>query len=260
MLLPLVLKLFESAEPELRGASISQLRVLHEASALDPSDIADRVLPALKNAGSDSEQSVRVALASVLLLLSSDLNKHVVADQVVPKFLVLLKDEVPAVRLELFRHIGLMAKCIAPDVLMQSTLPSLCELAANAHWRVRASAIDISLSFAELFNRQARETLCKLVFEWSTDKVSAIRYRAVEAVLELFGREVDKDWLEADLVRPILEFSKIKNYLHRLTCLALIQRVFPLFSVETKKKCWSVLAELAKDPVPNVRMNVCRTL
>ncbi len=46
----------------------------------------------MKNAATDSEQSVRVALASTLLQISADLNKHVVTDQVIPKFLALLKD------------------------------------------------------------------------------------------------------------------------------------------------------------------------
>ncbi len=61
-------------------------------------------------------------------------------------------------------------------------------------------------------------------------------------------------------MRPILDFSKIKNYLHRVTSLYLIQHVYDLLSPELKKRCWGVISELAKDSVPNIRMAVCETL
>jgi len=68
-------------------------------------------------------------------------------------------------------------------------------------------------------------------------------------------------WAEKNIFRHLLELKGDQNYLHRLTPLFGISELSQIVSADTIKKLFNpVLAQMAKDKIPNVRMNVAKTI
>ena len=57
-------------------------------------------------------------------------------------FLKLLKDEVPEVRLNVISKLDAINKVVGVDLLSQSLLPAIMELAEDRQWRVRLAIIN----------------------------------------------------------------------------------------------------------------------
>ncbi len=60
----------------------------------------------------------------------------------VPIFLLLLKDETSDVRLNIISNLEKVSKVIGIDLLSQSLLPAIVELAEDKQWRVRLAILE----------------------------------------------------------------------------------------------------------------------
>ncbi len=84
----------------------------------------------------------KAALASNVMGLSPILGKQHTIDHLVDLFLHLLKDEFPEVRLNIISKLDAVNKVIGIEMLSQSLLPAIVELAEDRQWRVRLAIIE----------------------------------------------------------------------------------------------------------------------
>ena len=114
--------------------------------------------------------------------------------------LQLLKDEFPEVRLNIISTLHAVNTVVGVDLLSQSLLPAISELAEDRQWRVRLAIIDyFPLLAAQLGVQFFEEKLRSMCIGWLQDCVYTIRESAivnVRKMVELFGVE----WASQSLI------------------------------------------------------------
>ena len=104
------------------------------------------------------------------------------------------------------------------------------------------------------------EKLVPMCLTWLNDPVYSIRVAAIEnlrALAKIFG----SPWAERNLIVKLLELTTNANYLHRLTALFGMAELSKVLTPETIKKNFiPALQNLAKDKIPNIRLNVAKTI
>lgn len=104
------------------------------------------------------------------------------------------------------------------------------------------------------------EKLNPICLNWLKDPVFTIREAAINNVKQLiiiFGPA----WTSKHLFPKLLALHTESNYLHRLTPLFAMQHVACVLSADLiKKQLLPVLVTMSKDKVPNIRMNIAKTI
>ncbi len=131
------------------------LKVTALAEHLPVEVVIKQILPCVKELVVDQSQHVRgmcriilyltpfaAALASVIMGLAPILGKDLTINYLVELFLILLKDEFPEVRLNIISKLDAVNKVIGIEMLSQSLLPAIVELAEDRQWRVRLAIIE----------------------------------------------------------------------------------------------------------------------
>jgi serine/threonine-protein phosphatase 2A regulatory subunit A len=154
-----------------------------------------------------------------------------------------------------------MNEVIGVDLLSQSLLPAIVDLSEDSKWRVRVAIIEhIPMLAEKLGNSFFSERLNSLCMTWLTDEVYSVRRAAAEnlkKLIEIFGDE----WSREHIVPRIERMRVDNNYLKRMTALYGIQVISSCLPVEfVENVCISIVLSMAKDPVPNVRFTVAKTL
>jgi serine/threonine-protein phosphatase 2A regulatory subunit A len=116
-----------------------------------------------------------------------------------------------------FRLLNLTHLVIGIQLLSQSLLPAIVELAEDKQWRVRMAIIEnIPLLAKQLGPVFFDEKLSNLCMSWLGDVVYSIREAAttnLRKLIEVFG----VDWAKTALIPKIVEMSKNPNYIYRMT-------------------------------------------
>jgi serine/threonine-protein phosphatase 2A regulatory subunit A len=150
---------------------------------------------------------------------------------------------------------------VGVELLSQSLLPAIVDLAEDAKWRVRFAIIELIPRVAEqlgcdFFN----EKLNNLCMVWMGDDVYSIRRAAannLSKLAQLFG----EDWAKEQIFPRIERMHTHTNYLQRMTALYGIQVLVKTLSVGTLEDVIvPLILHMASDSVPNVRLTVARTL
>lgn len=122
---------------------------------------------------------------------------------------------------------------IGIDLLSQSLLPAIVQLAEDKQWRVRLAIIEyIPLLASQLGVKFFDEQLSDLCMGWLGDTVFSIREAATQnlkKLTEVFG----VDWSKESIIPKVIAMGQHPNYLYRMTtCFAVSVRilVFPLRS------------------------------
>jgi serine/threonine-protein phosphatase 2A regulatory subunit A len=93
-----------------------------------------------------------------------------------------------------------------------------------------------------------------------SDSIFSIREAAIKNVrslTEIFGAQ----WAVTHMIPKLLSLHVDKNYLHRLTPLFGMAAMAGTVPPEVVKRMFlPVLSTLAQDQVPNIRMNVAKTI
>ncbi|KAL3529352.1 hypothetical protein ACH5RR_008674 [Cinchona calisaya] len=112
--------------------------------AVGPEATRMDLVPAYVRLLRDNKAEVRIAASG----------KDATIEQLLPIFLSLLKDEFPDVRLNIISKLDQVNQVIKIDLLSQSLLPAIVELAEDRHWRVRLAIIEnvIAEYFVSLVN------------------------------------------------------------------------------------------------------------
>ena len=137
-------------------------------------------------------------------------------------FLQMLKDEFAEVRLNIISKLELVNKVIGIDLLSQSLLPAIVQLAEDKQWRVRLAIIEyIPLLASQLGVQFFDEKLSELCMGWLGDTVFSIREAAtlnLKKLTEVFG----VDWASAAIIPKVMAMGQHPNYLYRMTtCFAI---------------------------------------
>lgn len=153
-------------------------------------------------------------------------------------FLQMLKDEFPEVRLHIISKLELVNQgelsihnfsgsaltsiVIGIDLLSQSLLPAIVQLAEDKQWRVRLAIIEyIPLLASQLGVKFFDEKLSALCMGWLGDTVFSIREAAthnLKKLTEVFGVE----WASEAIIPKVMAMGNHPNYLYRMTtCFAI---------------------------------------
>jgi len=136
--------------------TIAALRLGKFVEFLDDIDVIQKIVPCLNSLAKDPLSHVRTSLAESLLSICPVIGKKGTNDHILQIFLMLLRDEVPEVRVNLFKNLDDLTKVIDIDSLSQSLLPALNDLSNDKNWRTRISAVEFLPFFAKkmvLFKR-----------------------------------------------------------------------------------------------------------
>lgn len=108
----------------------------------------------------------------------------------------------------------------------------------------------------QFFNRK----LNQICTTWLKDPIFAVREASLinyKQLTVVFG----EPWAQKNFLPPLLELQSEGSYLNRLTPLFGIQLCADIISAESNRKMvFPVLQNLAKDPVPNIRINVSKAI
>lgn len=106
---------------------------------------------------------------------------------------------------------------IGIDLLSESLLPAIVELAEDKSWRVRQAIIEyIPLLANQLGKAFFDEQLGNLCMSWLGDNVYSIREAAtvnLKKLTEVFGVE----WAKIQIVPKVVGMGQHPNYLYRMT-------------------------------------------
>ena len=202
---------------------------------LDKEVILARIVPCVRDLSQDSSQHVRAALANQISGLAPLLGKESTTEHLLPLFLHLLKDEFPEVRLNIISKletvnggtlryrpnniqvIDRLCIVIGIELLSESLLPAIVELAEDKSWRVRQAIIEyIPLLANQLGKPFFDEQLGNLCMSWLGDTVFSIREAAtvnLKKLTEVFGVE----WSKVAIVPKVMGMGQHPNYLYRMT-------------------------------------------
>ncbi len=162
-------------------------------------------------------------------------------------FLQMLKDEFPEVRLHIISKLELVnqgstavpppdrttgeqvltvSTVIGIELLSQSLLPAIVQLAEDKQWRVRLAIIEyIPLLASQLGVKFFDEKLSNLCMGWLGDTVFSIREAAthnLKKLTEVFGVE----WASEAIIPKVMAMGNHTNYLYRMTtCFAITVRL-----------------------------------
>jgi len=111
---------------------------------------------------------------------------------------------------------------IGIDLLSQSLLPAIVQLAEDKQWRVRLAIIEyIPLLASQLGVQFFDEKLSTLCMGWLGDTVFSIRDAAttnLKKLTEVFGVE----WANEAIIPKVMAMGQHPNYLYRMTtCFAI---------------------------------------
>lgn len=108
-------------------------------------------------------------------------------------------------------------KVIGIDLLSQSLLPAIVQLAEDKQWRVRLAIIEyIPLLASQLGVKFFDEQLSDLCMGWLGDTVFSIREAATQnlkKLTEVFGVE----WSKESIIPKVMAMGQHPNYLYRMT-------------------------------------------
>jgi serine/threonine-protein phosphatase 2A regulatory subunit A len=147
------------------------------------------------------------------------------------------------------------------EVLSQSLLPALASLAADIKWRVRLAVIQhMPLLLNQVSAAFFGDKFTDMCLAWLSDPVFAVRCAAVDNLKVLHTR-LGESWTCTCVIPKLETLTSNKSYLLRLTGLHAIQALSSCLSVSNAEKhLIPRVLHLAKDPVPNIRMNCARAL
>lgn len=196
-----------------------------------------RIIPCVRDLCQDTSQHVRAAVANQIAGLAPLLGKDSTIEHLLPLFLHLLKDEFPEVRLNIISkletvnqgmsfahnvrsrrlHSSFASTVIGIELLSESLLPAIIELAEDKSWRVRQAIIEyIPLLATQLGKPFFDEQLGNLCMSWLGDNVYSIREAAtvnLKKLTEVFGVE----WAKVQIVPKVIGMGQHPTYLFRMT-------------------------------------------
>ena len=197
------------------------------------------------------------------------------------------------VRLNVISGLDYINKVIGIDLLSQSLLPAIAELAQDVKWRVRLAIIEHLPMLAKHLgkdfftmdgngegihslgelspssNLSGTLSLMQLSVNWLSDEVFQIRKAAADNLFRL-SQQFGIAWTTAQVLPTLQKLKSQPKFSQRLTALYAVQ---VLLGYKTDKQSsvdgdldfvyrslLRVVFDLSSDVVPNIRLNAAKTL
>jgi serine/threonine-protein phosphatase 2A regulatory subunit A len=151
ILIPAYEKLLEDPEAEVKTAAVLNLAEVAKCDCRVPPapsrtkdsedtsgprvSAAKRLVKKVKILTEDDSENVRAALAMVATDLAPLLGKEATIEDLIPQVLLLLRDMTSEVRLNVISSLESLNQVIGIDLLSQSLLPAILDLAGDPKWR-----------------------------------------------------------------------------------------------------------------------------
>ncbi|EEP77182.1 protein phosphatase PP2A regulatory subunit A [Uncinocarpus reesii 1704] len=238
------------------------------AKAVDDQVVNRDLVPAFVKLLKDTEAEVRTAIAGQIPGFCSLLDRETLLNEIMTSIedLVsdqsqhMLKDDFPDVRLHIISKLELVNNVIGIELLSQSLLPAISQLAEDKQWRVRLAIIEyIPLLASQLGAKFFDEILNNLCLSWLGDSVFSIREAAtrnLKKLTEVFGVE----WANESIIPKVVAMGQHPNYLYRMTTCFAISTLAPVINLKMiESSVLPVLNRLASDDIPNIRFNVAKS-
>jgi len=224
--------------------------------------LLEHIAPPLEQLAVDLVQNVRVAFSSSLVELCPAFGKDTAQKLLVPLMQQLCKDDFHQVRNNIISKMDILAESLGAAGLTAGLLPQLLELAKDPKWRVRKTVVDrLGLLAKVLGVKTFEKKLQPVLIASLSDHVYAIRERAcvqIGAIVDEFGGKwaAEKFFSSAFAI-----YDKTTNYLHRMTCLLIIQNCASSCNTELiDKHLLGLVITAGSDDVANVRVAASKTL
>ena len=164
-------------------------------------------------------------------------------------------------RLNLFKRLEDLNKVISLETLEQRFVPALKDLSEDKNWRIKLSVVEQYPALAKQLGEQFfTDKLLSICLNWLSDCVYSIRIAAIENLKQL-SKIFGSNWADRNVLKKLIDLKNDQNYLHRLTTLFGIAELSQVLSSECVQKNFvPVLHQMSKDRVPNIRMNVAKTI
>lgn len=250
-------QLLRDIEPMVKSSALDSLSTILHTFARDK--IQNLIFPAVSSIASDpaANESVRKNAADVVIQMSKSIGREFTSTRLVPIIQELISSDNQEVKLHLIPGLITLASVVGADILTPGILSSLQALAKDsANWRIREAVIitccDLVpfISF-EIFERDLQD----IFFLFLTDSVSNLRETGV-AYIKKICENAREDWITNKLASKLSEaFSSQSGYLYRMTAI----RSIAVSSIPIEQ-VFSLLKQAAQDPVPNVRLSVCKLI
>lgn len=178
-------------------------------------------------------------------------------------------------RLNVISGLDSINAVVGVELLGQSLLPAISDLAQDSKWRVRLAVIENTPMLAKQLGVQFfSDKLVTLSLGWLSDSVFSIRRAAAENLkylTDIFG----EDWARSHIIPRIKEMQTNAAFSKRMTALYAVQVLLSCVpssssSSTAKQRVLSqpmmtdvllpIVLAMAADPVPNIRFSVARTL
>ena len=135
------------------------------------------------------------------------------------------------------------------------------DLSEDKNWRIKLSVVEQYPALAkQLGEAFFTEKLIPMCFKWLNDSVYSIRVASIQNLKELtniFGSQ----WAERNIIKKLTDLRNEVNYLHRLTALFGMAELSQVLTPEVIKRSFNpILQQMAKDKIPNIRLNVAKTI
>jgi len=253
-------KLLKDRESEVRQTAASKLDEV--CDRVRGSGIIELIVPCLDALAVDSVQNVRVEFSRSLVGLTPALGKESATKILIPLLQQLTKDDAYEVRNHILTRLELLNESIGSAGLISSVLPSLLELSKDPKFRVRMGVIEKMALLSRIMGVKLFEKkLQSVIIAALSDHVFAIRDVACQQI-GLIVAEFGGKWAMDKLFPAAFSiYDKTTNYLHRMTCLLVIQQCAEAAGLEAIEKAFLPIAiQACTDDVANVRIAACKTL
>jgi serine/threonine-protein phosphatase 2A regulatory subunit A len=252
-------KLLKDREAEVRTAAANVLDQVCEKVRVG---VLEYIVPCLDALAVDTVQNVRVNFSRCLVGLSPALGKDTAGKILVPLLQQLTKDEYYEVRNHIISRLDVLTDAIGAAGIVASVLPTLIDLAKDPKWRVRMGVIEKCALLAQVLGVKTFEKrLQPVIIGALSDHVFAIREIACQQI-GLIVKEYTGKWaMEKLFPSAFAIYDKTTNYLHRMTCLLVIQQCAEPGGPEAiEKSLLPIVLQACTDDVPNVRIAAAKTL
>ena len=257
-LVPAFLRLVNDPEPEVSMQAVETMR--HLSELMGQGGAGERLFAEIRPlAAAEDVESKRLLGASLPALApvavseaAQEAFREVVAG--------LLKDESSEVKVTLLSNIAPMGRVYSQPQLLSVFLPPVLDMLNDKSWKVRKDAV-AALQHASKGTGEAlanNEKVLKLLKERLSDRVYEVRVTAVRTI-QCICRAVP-DWAAKQGLPLIAGFAANPNYLYRVNYLWALADMAEQLPLPTVLKEAETVAKLARDPVPNIRLQACLTL
>ncbi|EAY17459.1 HEAT repeat family protein [Trichomonas vaginalis G3] len=258
---PILFRLLHDPEAEAKTAACKATSGMLPLLSKQENFVIEKVIPELSSLTNDGSPTVRREVALHIMELAPIVGKQHVSQSIIPLFGQILHDTDNEASVALLTSLLQHVEEVDMNSIVPAVLPTILEIANDAHWRVIVAIIKLIPSFAAVLGTdEFGKKLFPLVQNWLTFQFFAVRDTMTQQ-LGLLVQEFGSEWATQTLVPFILQLKTRENYLIRQVTLMCISRFHGYMPINSIVKYFlPTVLYMSNDRTPNVKFMVAKTL